>query len=447
MPPRRRTCRETLPAPGDGNAPKGLANTLGRIFQQLTAALPGSRTDFGMERARRHGAYSFSFAPEPIDSQNSLNRIERVFTKINCPKDRKVGLAVDYLDGVAFEWWHQTSQEPGNVGPMTWDQFKIHFNRRYFGTAIRDRMKNEFLNIEKGDKILSEFEQRFTQLSHFVLDLVSTEEERISRFIHGLGHDYLLQLTTVSFYTYHEVVNAALRVKTMLLSVVRPLDTGGPSQGPSKRAASTSGSGSSVGSRQSSSSSPGSRFRRGEHGRRSTQGQFGRSQFGQSRASSSSQSGASGSQSAQYGKYQTSGMYLYQRGATLKIEWVFKYCSVMVDGINLEANLIPLDLVEFDVILGMDFLGTHQANIDCFRKVVVFQSPRKQVITFHGERDVLSSCLISALTAGKLLSKGCQAYLAHIVDTNKEMLSINGNIPVVRKFSDVFPDELPGLPL
>ncbi|XP_061993588.1 uncharacterized protein LOC133711492 [Rosa rugosa] len=255
MPPRRRNRRETTPASGDGNAPEGLANALGHIFQQLTAALPGSRTDFTMERARKHGAYSFSHAPNAMDAQNWLNKMERVFTQINCPEDRKVGLAVDFLDGVAFDWWNMTSRDLENDGPITWEQFKEHFTGRYYGTAIRDRMKYEFLHLEKGDKTVTEFEQRFTQLAQFVPDLVGTERERIYRFVDGLGGDYRLQLTGVPFNTYSEVVNAALRLETMYLSGVRPRDAGGPSQGPSKRAASTSGSGSSGGGRRVSSDS------------------------------------------------------------------------------------------------------------------------------------------------------------------------------------------------
>ena len=132
-------------------------------------------------------------------------------------------------------------------------------------------------------------------------------------------------------------------------------------------------------------------------------------------------------------------------GDVLKIEWVFRSCEVLVEGYSLEANLIPLEMVDFDVILGMDFLEAHQALVDCFQKTVVFRSPGKPEITFCGERDVLPSCLISAVTAGKLLSRGCQAYLAHVVDTRIRVLKVE-DIPVVKEFPDVFPEELPGLP-
>ncbi|PRQ50221.1 putative retrotransposon gag domain-containing protein [Rosa chinensis] len=247
MPPRRRTRGETPPIPGDENTPGGIAEALGRIVQQLTAALPGSRTDFTMERAKRHGAYSFSHAPDAMDAQNWLNKMEKVFTQIHCPEDRKVGLAVDFLDGVAFDWWAFTSRDLENDGPITWEQFKEHFTERYYGTAIRDRMKYEFLHLQKGDMTVTEFEQRFTQLAQFVPDLVATERERIYRFVDGLGGKYCEQLTGVPFSDYAEVVNAALRLETMYMSGVRPRDVGGPSQGPSKKAASTSRTGSSAG--------------------------------------------------------------------------------------------------------------------------------------------------------------------------------------------------------
>ena len=43
------------------------------------------------------------------------------------------------------------------------------------------------------------------------------------------------------------------------------------------------------------------------------------------------------------------------------------------------------------------------------------------------------------------MSKGCTGYLAYVVDVSKESLKVE-DIPVVREFSDVFPEELPGLP-
>jgi hypothetical protein len=50
------------------------------------------------------------------------------------------------------------------------------------------------------------------------------------------------------------------------------------------------------------------------------------------------------------------------------------------------------------------------------------------------------------VTARKLLRKGCTTYLAYIVDLEKKEIEFD-KIHVVREFPDVFPKELPGLPL
>ncbi|GJY81295.1 hypothetical protein Tco_0494046 [Tanacetum coccineum] len=47
--------------------------------------------------------------------------------------------------------------------------------------------------------------------------------------------------------------------------------------------------------------------------------------------------------------------------------------------------------------------------------------------------------------ARKYLSRGCQAYMAHVIDTNFEKKSAK-DVPVVNEFLDVFPKDLPGIP-
>ena len=53
--------------------------------------------------------------------------------------------------------------------------------------------------------------------------------------------------------------------------------------------------------------------------------------------------------------------------------------------------------------------------------------------------------VISALKAWKSLKKGCDGYLAYVVDTKKEELRME-DIPVVCEFSDIFPEKLSGVP-
>ena len=38
---------------------------------------------------------------------------------------------------------------------------------------------------------------------------------------------------------------------------------------------------------------------------------------------------------------------------------VFKGCEILIDGVMLKVNLILLEMYDFDVILGMDWLSIH----------------------------------------------------------------------------------------
>ena len=84
----------------------------------------------------------------------------------------------------------------------------------------------------------------------------------------------------------------------------------------------------------------------------------------------------------------------------------FKGCEILIDGVVLKANLISLEIYNFDVILGMDLLSTHRASVDYFTKKIIFQKPRFPKLEFMGDRRILHTCLISTLEAKRLLHKG-----------------------------------------
>ena len=83
--------------------------------------------------------------------------------------------------------------------------------------------------------------------------------------------------------------------------------------------------------------------------------------------------------------------------------------------------------------------------MDCFLKEVIFRRPGLPVVVFYGERRRAPSGLISATSARCLLQKGYKGYLAHVVDTRSSEVRLE-DVPIVRDFLDVFPDDLPGLP-
>ena len=58
-------------------------------------------------------------------------------------------------------------------------------------------------------------------------------------------------------------------------------------------------------------------------------------------------------------------------GDELETDIFFPSCPVLVECRELLADFVLLDVIDFNVILGMDGLAQHYASLDCREKVVI----------------------------------------------------------------------------
>ena len=114
---------------------------------------------------------------------------------------------------------------------------------------------------------------------------------------------------------------------------------------------------------------------------------------------------------------------------------------VLIGGQEFPRDLVALDMWDFDVVLSMDWLPRHRATLDCYKREVKLHRPRKLEVKLRGIRREVFSNMISAMATQRMLRKGCQDYLAYVVETGKEG-TLADEIPVVREF----PDYITGLP-
>ena len=75
----------------------------------------------------------------------------------------------------------------------------------------------------------------------------------------------------------------------------------------------------------------------------------------------------------------------------------------------------------------------------------MLKCPDLSEVTIQGIRSESVPKIMSAMKARRFLRKGCEAFLALILDSKREQVNLE-NIPVIREFLDVFPEELPGVP-
>ena len=57
--------------------------------------------------------------------------------------------------------------------------------------------------------------------------------------------------------------------------------------------------------------------------------------------------------------------------------------------------------------------------------------------------EEVTTNVISVATTGTVVQKGCEAYLAYVIDMKKAESSLS-NIPIVYDYPDVFMEEFPG---
>ncbi|GJT04788.1 putative reverse transcriptase domain-containing protein [Tanacetum coccineum] len=110
-----------------------------------------------------------------------------------------------------------------------------------------------------------------------------------------------------------------------------------------------------------------------------------------------------------------------------------------------EIDLMPIGLGTFDIIIGMDWLVKHDVVIVYGDKVVRIPYRNKTLI-IESDKGVSRLKVIYCIKARKYVERGCHLFLAHVTEKKSKEKRLE-DVPAIRDFPEVFPDDLPGLPL
>ncbi|CAA0825696.1 Uncharacterized mitochondrial protein AtMg00860, partial [Striga hermonthica] len=446
---------------------------------------------------RDYHAEKFSGQRDPRIVDEWIQGLEFIFEVMECPDKYRVVCAQLQLTGDARLWWNAYwSMRPSEKAGCTWDMFKELVREKYYPSYYRAEMERQFLALQQGTRTVDEYEREFTRLAAFVPHQVRTEAQRAQRFIDGLfpavrhnivGHGTQTYARAVSI--AHEVDASirreAVRDRAQPSAPVQPFAAPPalPAPQPAKeKKRKGKGAQTDRRTRQRQQPIPLCPTCGGLH--------RGECHVGQDICYYCHEPGHFASQQAQRplqqqqqrGRQQArvyavdqaeaaqqpdtmSGMVvlndipvfaLFDTGATHT--FISRRCldaigvhavtavdplevslasgrkivtsakasdlSLSIGGRVLTADAFVLEMRDFDLILGMDWLSFYHADIRCHDREITLYLPGDESITFFGN---------------------CQGYLVSLVDDSQKARSPH-DVPIVREFVDVFPDEFPGGP-
>ncbi|CAA0835697.1 Uncharacterized mitochondrial protein AtMg00860, partial [Striga hermonthica] len=133
-------------------------------------------------------------------------------------------------------------------------------------------------------------------------------------------------------------------------------------------------------------------------------------------------------------------------GKTIVTNSIVQELKMNIGGRDLEADTYVINMKDFDIILGMDWLTKYRADISCHQREVTLHLPGVDRIVFFGAQTRAVPRVVSSMKAMKNLRKsGCKGYLVSAVGSQKEEPSPE-SMSIICEYRDVFPNELPGEP-
>ncbi|XP_070001884.1 uncharacterized protein [Nicotiana sylvestris] len=82
-------------------------------------------------------------------------------------------------------------------------------------------------------------------------------------------------------------------------------------------------------------------------------------------------------------------------GDYMVVDRIYRSCVVTFCGFETRTDLMLLDMIDFEVILGMDWLSPYHVILDCHAKIVTLAMPELSRLEWKGSSVSASSQIIS----------------------------------------------------
>ncbi|XP_022003049.1 uncharacterized protein LOC110900469 [Helianthus annuus] len=228
MPPRRNVNNndvpiETLIANAVNTAIAGLVPNLLQQLQQNNNNVQPRGNNNGnnndpvtildwLEHFRKEKPKLCSTAATPVEAENWIAHIEKLFEVMGVGDAFKVKLASYKLEDDAHRWWKTLKEARGGdqyAATLPWAEFRTLFYQQYFTNADRSEYLREYASIRQGDdEPIMEFKARFSRLVNFLGPAAGTPQQQTENFKWAICDQDRKFILNLRFTDITEVVNA-----------------------------------------------------------------------------------------------------------------------------------------------------------------------------------------------------------------------------------------------
>jgi hypothetical protein len=161
-----------------------------------------------------HHPPTYSHSVYPLDADDWLKTINKKLNITQCNGREKVLYASGRLEGAAADWWDAYTVAHVAADTITWQEFQEAFRTHHIPSGIIKLKQKEFLALKQGSMSVSEYRDKFTQLSPYAPDEVDTDPKRQERFLDGLIGPLNYQLQSHTFPNFETLLDKAIGLES-----------------------------------------------------------------------------------------------------------------------------------------------------------------------------------------------------------------------------------------
>jgi hypothetical protein len=160
-----------------------------------------------------HKPPTFANSPDLVDADDWLKFVEKMLNIAQCSDREKVLYASGRLTGPAADWWDSYTAAHDAADTITCAEFSTQFRNYHIPAGLMKIKKKEFMSLKQGSMSVSEYRDKFIQLSRYAPDEVDEDERKQEHFIEGLNGPLQYALVAHTFPSFQKLLHKALAIE------------------------------------------------------------------------------------------------------------------------------------------------------------------------------------------------------------------------------------------